>query len=133
MSADDKVGYGRPPRHSRFQKGQSGNPKGRPKGVRNFATELHEALGQTVLVREGGAERRVTRRGAVVLSLLAKALKGDVRAASLLISIEQRTDLSKGAAPDEALSADEAEVLEGFEARLRERLLRGSDGEEPAS
>jgi hypothetical protein len=132
MPADYEVGYGRPPSHTRFQKGRSGNPKGRPKGARNFGTELQEALGQTVLVREGGVARRVTRRGAVVLSLLAKALKGDVRAAALLIAAEQRADAAKQGAPDgEALSADEAEVMAGFEARLRERLRREQGAENP--
>ena len=135
MPADYEVGYGRPPNHTRFQKGRSGNPKGRPKGARNFGTVLQEALDQTVLVREDGVARRVTRRGAVVLSLLAKALKGDVRAAALLIAAEQRADAAKQGAPDdEALSAEEAEVMAGFEARLRQRLRReqgaeGSGGE----
>ena len=132
MPADYEVGYGRPPSRTRFQKGRSGNPRGRPKGARNFGTELQEALGQTVLVREGGVARRVTRRGAVVLSLLAKALKGDVRAAALLIAAEQRADAAKQGAPEDgALSAEEAEVMAGFEARLRERLRRERGAENP--
>jgi hypothetical protein len=131
MPADHEVGYGRPPSRTRFRKGRSGNPKGRPKGARNFGTALQEALGQTVLVREGGSERRVTRRGAVVLSLLAKALKGDVRAAALLIAAEQRAIASQQGAPDEAFSAEEAEVMAGFEARLRQRLRRQQGAENP--
>ena len=40
VDESDKVGYGKPPLHSRFTRGQSGNPKGRPKGVRNFKTDV---------------------------------------------------------------------------------------------
>ncbi len=83
---------------------------------------MQEALDQTVLIREGGVERRVTRRTAVVLNLVAKALTGDVRVATLLASIEQRTDPSKQAVPDETLSSEEAAVLDSFKARLREQV-----------
>jgi hypothetical protein len=41
---DYEVGYGKPPRETRFAKGQSGNPRGRPSGAKNFATLLREAL-----------------------------------------------------------------------------------------
>jgi hypothetical protein len=91
-----------------------------------------------VLVREAGVERRVTRRGAVVLSLLAKALKGDVRAAALLLAAEQRADLARPDAPGDALSTDEAAVFEAFEARMRQGLRREeaspeASGTEPAA
>jgi hypothetical protein len=131
MSADYEVGYCRPPQHSRFQKGQSGNPRGRPKGARNFATELQEALDETMVVRQGGAERRISRRGGVVLSLLDKALKGNVAAARVVIDLE-RSDPAKGVIPDDALSTDETEVLEAFKRRLREQLREPKD-EEPGS
>jgi hypothetical protein len=133
VSADYKVGYRRPPQHSRFQKGKSGNPRGRPKGARNFVTEVQEALGEMMLVRQGGTARRLTRRSAVVLSLLDKALKGDVRAASLLIGIEGRAEASNAGLPDAAPSADEAEVLEGFVARIRARPPSKPTDEEPGA
>jgi hypothetical protein len=53
MSTDDEVGYGKPPGHSRFKKGQSGNPKGRLSGTRNLKSDLNEELQESVMVREG--------------------------------------------------------------------------------
>ena len=49
-TGDYGVGYGRPPRHTRFAKGQSGNPRGRPCGAKNFMTLLEEALDELVTV-----------------------------------------------------------------------------------
>ena len=51
---DYEVGYGRPPKDKQFKKGQSGNPKGRPKGSRNFRTDLQEELQMQVQVTENG-------------------------------------------------------------------------------
>jgi Family of unknown function (DUF5681) len=62
--ADHAVGYGRAPRHTRFQPGRSGNPKGRPKGSKNFSTLFSEELAQPVTLTEGAnvAECRNGRR-----------------------------------------------------------------------
>jgi Family of unknown function (DUF5681) len=59
------VGYGKPPRHTRFKKGQSGNLKGRPKGSQNLTTLLSEALNERVIVTENGGRRRITMRQAI--------------------------------------------------------------------
>jgi hypothetical protein len=80
MARDYEVGYGKPPKTSRFKRGQSGNPKGRPKGRRNLATEFKTELSKLVTVRENGESRRVSKRVAILKSLLAKALSGDVKA-----------------------------------------------------
>ena len=48
MGRDQDAGYGKPPRHSRFKKGQSGNPKGRPKGGRNFSTDVKATLEEPI-------------------------------------------------------------------------------------
>ncbi|MEM0948211.1 MAG: DUF5681 domain-containing protein [Pseudomonadota bacterium] len=76
------VGYGKPPKSTRFRPGQSGNPRGRPKGARGVGKVLEEALSQEVSVTEGGRTSRITKREALILSLVTKALKGDMRAAS---------------------------------------------------
>ena len=72
----DPVGYKSPPRGTRFQKGRSGNPKGRPKN-RKAALPYDHVLGQMVTIREDGRERRVTAAEAFLLQLTKKGLEGD--------------------------------------------------------
>jgi hypothetical protein len=78
--AQYKVGYKRPPVSTRFKAGRSGNPKGRPKGQRNFKVIIEEALNAPVLVREGDRKRHVKKAEAIVLRQLDSAMKGDGRA-----------------------------------------------------
>ncbi len=59
-----EVGYGKPPRHSRFKPGQSGNPKGRKRGSKSTGTLLREILDEKVVVREGNREKKLTRKEA---------------------------------------------------------------------
>ena len=87
---DDRVGYRKPPKHSQFKKGRSGNPKGRPKGTRNLKTELHAELAERILVREGDRTQKVTKLRAMVKALMAKALKGDVRAIAQIDTMSLR-------------------------------------------
>src|SRR5260370_27753852 len=54
---DYAVGYGKPPRHTRFTRGQSGNPRGRAPGAKNMKTLLSEALNECVIVTENGGPR----------------------------------------------------------------------------
>jgi hypothetical protein len=78
--ASGSVGYKRPPLHSQFKPGQSGNPKGRPKGRRNLKHDLQAEFSERITVREGDRAIRMTKQRAMVKSIVARAIKGDIRA-----------------------------------------------------
>jgi hypothetical protein len=119
---DDAVGYKRPPKHGQFRPGQSGNPRGRRKNVRNFKTDLLEELREQITIRENGRERRISKQRAFIKALVTAAIKGDMRATNALVSFRTRTtsddeeqDL-KGTA-----IAEDGDIVEAFLARDRQR------------
>jgi len=126
----NSVGYKRPPKHTQFKSGQSGNPRGRPRGTRNLATDLKEELQEKILVTEGGKQRETTKQRAMIKSLLAKALKGDVRAIGVLLKqIEDLEQTTSPATEPAALSVDDNNILNDFRAQLLEELKHSSDKE----
>jgi uncharacterized protein DUF5681 len=123
-SDKDRVGYGRPPIYTRFKKGVSGNPKGRPRKTKNLKTDLFEELNEKITVREGEQLIRISKQRAVVKTLTAKTLKGDPRTANTLVNLMLRfvaADLMQEDT-DDTLDSQEAEVV----AVLEERLVRRS-------
>lgn len=80
MSEPEPSGYRQPPKSTRFRKGHSGNPRGRPRN-RHREIPYDTVLGQMVTIREDGRERRVTAAEAFLLQLTQKGLAGDSAAA----------------------------------------------------
>jgi hypothetical protein len=118
---DGAVGYGRPPKHSRFKSGQSGNPRGRPKGARNFSNDLADELAERIRIREGGRERSVSKRRAMLKALVAKGLKGDARAASLVFAlVAKHLEGPDSTVPDQPLAAEDMALLDAFVERRGE-------------
>lgn len=116
-----RVGYGRPPVDTRFQKGRSGNPRGRPRTRKNLATMAREVLQQPVVVMVNGRRRTVPALQAVLHRLLARGLKdGDPRALASILALADRAGFADAVAADVAggLSAEEREVLEVLRASL---------------
>ena len=112
-----EVGYGKPPKATQFQPGQSGNPKGRPKGRKNFATEFEEVMQGKVAVHENGRQKQMSTQRALILTALKKALGGDVKAMNLVAALArqfQRPEDADQAQVDKPLSSDEQAILNVF-------------------
>ncbi|MDA0369534.1 MAG: DUF5681 domain-containing protein [Proteobacteria bacterium] len=92
---DSAVGYRQPPTSTRFQKGRSGNPKGRPKGRHNNLP-YEAVLGQKVTIREDGVERQVTAAEAFLLQITKRGLEGDGRAARAAMAAIEEARAARG-------------------------------------
>jgi len=129
---DGQVGFKRPPKHTRFKPGQSGNAKGRPKHARNLKTEFLEELGEVIRVREGDRELKISKQRAFVKALVSAAIKGDMRATSALVSFCTR---AFGNEPEDdqppSPTPDDLEILNEFVGReVRRRVADGgADGD----
>jgi Family of unknown function (DUF5681) len=129
--SDGAVGYGRPPVGSRFKPGQSGNPRGRPKGTRNLLSDLRDELSEKIRIREGGKELRVSKQRAFVKSLVAAAVKGDVRATTALVSLCARAFDERDSPEERKNSPADDEILEDFLAREIDRRSKISPNSRP--
>ena len=117
-----RVGFKNPPVASRFKPGTSGNPKGRPKGVRNLKDDLRDELGELIVVNDGNAERTISRQRAFIKALVDQAVAGDLRAATILATLCTRTFGADTEEEAEApLPPDDRAILEKFLARELDR------------
>ena len=112
------VGYKSPPEHTRFKKGQSGNPRGRAKGQCNLKTDLDAEMREVIQVNEGGAPRRITKQRALIKSTMARAIGGNDRAAALIFNLMLREQDPQAEAPIESpLNAEDEKLLAAYMAR----------------
>lgn len=88
-----KVGYKNPPAHSQFKKGQSGNPKGRPKQEVSMLNTLCRVLGENVSVRIGDEVIRMPAFEAMIRAHAINAAKGDVKAFKIFVSLVRELGL----------------------------------------
>jgi Family of unknown function (DUF5681) len=129
---DREVGYGRPPKATRFAPGRSGNPRGRPKGSRSVGAILKGIMSQKVTVTEGGRMRRLSRLEVMLLRLANDAARGDPRAMKLALELNDRYGQpTEGGVQSEELSADDREILAAYSLQARDPGAgQGEDQEE---
>jgi len=117
---DYDVGYGKPPLHTRFQKGRSGNPNGRPRGRKNMATLLSAALDASIIVVENGRRKKITKREAIVTQLVNKSASADLKATQIVLAMLRELDaLPDGPADPAAFTEADQEIIRRIQARLR--------------
>jgi hypothetical protein len=123
---DYEVGYGRPPRHSRFKPGQSGNPRGAKPGTRSFKAVVAEELQARIKVTEGGRTRTLTKQQAIAKQLVMKAMRGDEKAFAKLAPFIVALDSAEEAtAATAGLSDNERRMLK----RNAKMLLQALEAE----
>lgn len=120
--ANERVGYGRPPMMTRFRPGQSGNPRGRPKGARNLSTIVAAALSERVAINENGRRRRITKFEATVKQLVNRAASGEARSTQLLLALVQANEARPAQQDASRLSDADSIVM----AELTRRLGQGA-------
>ena len=112
-----RVGYGRPPLHSRVKPGQILNPRGRPKGQCNVGTVLRKALNERTKIRQGNRTRSVTKLDYIILRMVADAGAGNPKARTTVITLVRDTDQVEASAESkhqEPLTADDQAVIADF-------------------
>jgi hypothetical protein len=118
---DYEVGYGKPPRHTRFEPGRSGNPRGRSPGAKNMKTLLSKALRELVVVTEPGGRRKVSKREAIVTQLVNRSAKADYRAIQILLGMLRDIEGDSDAhSSDAAFTEADQQIIQRIRSRLRD-------------
>jgi hypothetical protein len=132
MSDDDRpydVGYGKPPRHTRFRPGQSGNPRGRPKNARNSATIVREVLTAKLKLNDNGRTRRTGKFEVALIQLANKAAAGDLKAIAMVIGLYREVEAeAAGRSREVPLDHADREILEMLLEKVRAASEGGEDG-----
>jgi hypothetical protein len=118
--SDYEVGYGKPPQHTRFKSGQSGNPRGRPSGSKNLKTLLSEALNEPVTITENGRRRKITKREAIVRQVVNCSVTPDWRAVKIVFDLLRHIEgqIEPASPETSAFTAADEEVIEQLKARF---------------
>lgn len=122
---DYDVGYRRPPKATQFKKGESGNPKGRPKGARGLEKVVLDELKTKITVNENGRSKKLKKVEAIAKQMVNKALTGDHKAITQVLTVSQRhedREAAKGVPIIETLPQEDRQVMESLMARIKAQM-----------
>lgn len=124
---DQEVGYRRPPKRTQFRKGQSGNPRGRPKIVTSFKSDLAAELQEKLILTESGRERKITKQRAFIKTLTAAAIKKDIRAVNALLACMRLFGVGEDTvSAADKVDLDDLELLEAYVTQQRKQQGHGA-------
>jgi hypothetical protein len=130
---DYDIGYAKPPKHNQFAKGQSGNPRGRPRGSLNLTTLLEGALNERVIITENGKRKRITKREAILKQLVNRAASGDPKSIQMLLAEIRLAEGRQPSAEPMLLDETDREVIRQLFERLHETNQNENENEETNS
>jgi hypothetical protein len=118
-----QVGFRKPPLHTRFKKGRSGNPKGRPIGQKKMSSLITRALNRSVTVTEMGRRKKITKREAIVMQLVNKSASADLAAMRMLLGLLPDNPTENQGSIVAEVNLEEADrlVMERLRRRLTDR------------
>ena len=127
---DYPVGYRKPPEEYRWRKGQSGNPRGRPRSLKKNIAPLVEAFNGEVVIVEDGRRRRVTKFEAALTQLANRAARGDLKPSEMIKIAKEIESKSTSAVADSVTKDihDARNELQGILTTVRNRLLQSQPG-----
>jgi hypothetical protein len=116
QNQDYDVGYKKPPKKHQYKPGQTGNPKGRPKGAKNTKTIVDELLSKKLEIKMDGKTKKISAREAALLAVLQKALKGDSRAFKQILDLDPRNnnEIEAGNPQEQPLNDIEQDIINQF-------------------
>ena len=118
------VGYGKPPKHSQFKPGQSGNPKGRPNGSKSLSTLLRRALSERIEVNKGGKRLKRTKLDVAIEQLVNKAASGELKAFMQLSQHLVRMEDAEAAKQAKSLPLQASEAESNVMASIANRIRK---------
>lgn len=117
MLDEQKCGFCVPPKEHQYQKGQSGNPHGRPRGTRNRNTIVREQMNHKITLKNpDGGIRRVSAKEGIIAKQVNKALQGNLDSAKWMFELNDAAEAEYEAmsATREQLNRDDKLILQRY-------------------